>query len=41
MNMEKKFVIVKAVKFVCKYVLPIVIGWLEGDSHAIQDMLCI
>lgn len=28
---------IPVLKVIVKYVLPIVIGWLEGDSHFIQD----
>lgn len=30
---------VKCIKFVVKYVIPIIIGWLEGNSHAVADSL--
>lgn len=30
---------VSVVKFVLKYIVPVVLGYLEGDSHAIQDAL--
>lgn len=26
-------------KFVVKYVFPALIGWLEGDTHAIYDLI--
>lgn len=32
--------VVKVLKFVVKYVLPIVIGWLEGDTHIVASSLC-
>lgn len=35
----KKNLLVLVLKFVVKYVLPLVIGWLEGDSHYLQDFL--
>ena len=34
----KKYVI-PMIKVIVKYVLPIVIGWLEGDTHVIQDII--
>lgn len=33
----KKDLIIKIAKFVLKYVCPIVLGWLEGDSHLLID----
>lgn len=33
--MKKKTI--KWIKFVLKYFIPIVIGWIEGDSHAVSD----
>lgn len=35
--MKKNFLPI--VKFVLKYVVPVVLAWLEGDSHAAQDIL--
>lgn len=34
-----KDVIKRILLFVVKYVMPIVIGYLEGDSHIVQDSL--
>ena len=35
--MKKKTI--NLIKLVLKYLLPAVLGWLEGDSHAIADAL--
>jgi mannitol-specific phosphotransferase system IIBC component len=35
----KKKVIKKWVTWIIKYLLPVVIGWLEGDTHVISDGL--
>ena len=35
--MKKYFPII--LKFIGKYVIPIVVGYLEGDTHTIQDAL--
>lgn len=35
----KKKVIKKWITWVIKYLLPVVIGWLEGDTHVISDGL--
>lgn len=32
-----KSVFVKIAVFICKYLVPVVLGWLEGDSHFISD----
>ena len=29
----------KILKFVVKYLLPVLVGWLEGDSHAVSDAI--
>lgn len=29
----------KWIKIVLKYVIPVVLGWLEGDSHAVASAL--
>lgn len=29
--------ILKLVKVIVKYILPIVIGYVEGDTHTVQD----
>ena len=34
---KKKFI--KYLKLFFKYFIPIVLGWLEGDSHAIADAI--
>lgn len=31
----------KIVWFVVKYIVPVVVGWLEGDSHSVQTLLGI
>ena len=35
--MTKKFK--KILKVILKYLLPALLGWLEGDSHAVADSL--
>ena len=35
-NMKFKKVI-KWIKLVLKFLIPIVVGWIEGDTHAIAD----
>lgn len=35
--MKKKTV--KWIKLILKYLLPAILGWVEGDSHAIADSL--
>ena len=37
----KKSNVVKVLRFVVKYLLPAVIGWLEGDSHTVQDFISL
>ena len=27
------------IKIILKYVLPVILGWLEGDTHAVADAL--
>lgn len=27
----------KIIKLVLKYLIPVVLGWIEGDSHAVAD----
>lgn len=39
MNVMKKLFVIKLVKIVIKYILPVIIGYLEGDTHVIQDNL--
>ena len=39
MDSVKKAIVIKVVKLFIKYVVPVVLGWLEGDSHALQDLL--
>lgn len=29
----------KILKLVVKYLIPAVLGWIEGDSHAVADSL--
>ena len=31
--------LVVGIRFVVKYVIPLVLGWLEGDTHTIQDFV--
>lgn len=33
--MKKKTI--KIIKLVLKYLIPVVLGWIEGDSHAVAD----
>ena len=35
--MKKKTL--KLIKLILKYLLPAVLGWLEGDSHAVADAI--
>ena len=39
MDSVKKAIVIKVVKLFIKYVVPVILGWLEGDSHALQDLL--
>ena len=39
MEKIKKTIIIKVVKLILKYVVPVVLGWIEGDSHALQDLV--
>lgn len=36
-DMKKKTI--KWIKLILKYLLPAVLGWLEGDSHAVADAI--
>ena len=29
--------VIKWIKLVLKFLIPIVVGWIEGDTHAIAD----
>lgn len=35
--MKKKTI--KWIKLILKYLIPVVIGWLEGDSHTVANAL--
>lgn len=35
--MKKKTI--KWIKLILKYLIPVVLGWLEGDSHAVATAL--
>lgn len=35
----KKTIIIKFVKIIFKYFVPIVLGYLEGDSHIVQEFV--
>lgn len=35
----KKFMIIKVVKLILKHIVPIIIAYLEGDTHVIEDTL--
>ncbi len=35
----KKKTVKTVLKFVLKYIIPILTGWLEGDSHVLSDAL--
>ena len=37
--MSRIEVIKYVLKFILKYIVPIIAGWLEGDTHFIQDAL--
>lgn len=39
MNLMKKLFVIRLVKIVIKYILPIVVGYFEGDTHILQDNL--
>lgn len=39
MEKIKKALVVKALKMFVKYVLPVVLGWLEGDSHTVEQLV--
>ena len=39
MEKIKKTLVIKFIKLFVKYVVPVILGWLEGDSHALQDLL--
>lgn len=32
-------VLARFIKLLLKYVVPIVLGWLEGDTHTLQTLL--
>lgn len=34
-----KYLVIVVVKVLVKYVLPAVLGWLEGDQHIFSDLL--
>lgn len=34
-----KIKVLNVVKWIAKYLLPAIIGWLEGDTHAIFDFV--
>ena len=33
-----KKVSVVVLKIVCKYVIPLILAWLEGDSHIVENL---
>ena len=35
----EKIVIVRVLKAIVKYVIPAVLGWLEGNAHTVEDAL--
>lgn len=37
--MDKKGFFVALAKVVVKYILPLLIGWFEGDSHLVEDSI--
>lgn len=37
----KKSKIIKILSVVAKYVIPVIIGWLEGDSHTLQTFVSV
>lgn len=38
LNFSKSFVLT-VIRLVLKYVVPVVLGYIEGDSHVIEDTL--
>lgn len=38
LNFNKSFVLM-VIRFVLKYVVPVVLGYVEGDSHVVEDTL--
>lgn len=39
MEKIKKALVIRALKMFVKYVLPVLLGWLEGDSHTIEQLV--
>lgn len=37
----KKTKVIKILSFIAKYFIPIIIGWLEGDSHSLQTFVSV
>ena len=35
----KKVVVIRVLKLFVKYILPVVLGWLEGDSHTVEQFV--
>lgn len=35
----KKENLMVVVKFILKYLVPVILAWLEGDSHAAQELV--
>lgn len=35
----KKESIIIIVKFILKYIVPVILAWMEGDSHAAQEYI--
>ena len=38
-SLFKKKTVKSVLKFVLKYIIPILTGWIEGDSHVLSDAL--
>lgn len=38
LNFNKSFVLT-VIRLVLKYVVPVVLGYIEGDSHIVQDTM--
>lgn len=39
MNKFKKEIFINVTKLFIKYVLPVLLGWLEGDTHTVQELV--
>ena len=41
MKKKTKKIVLLAIKFAVKYLLPAIAGWIEGDTHYLQDLLSV